>query len=161
MRVGAASATGTGNIPELMDMDYFDFIRHHLYERRVRIEGDLRGLWRCERCEEFRLGDAAETTFERDGTEPDESLLEIRSDTLAEYVKSRLCTACRPDICGIWGPRDFVAYAFDPASGLLRLGCDTYWLVERVTADELLVADLNALSQGCVTRNRYSRLPQE
>lgn len=142
-------------------MNYFDFIRHHLFERRIRIAGDLRGHWRCERNEEFRLGEEPETTFERDGTEPDESLLEIRDDTLAEYVKSRLCTACRPDICGIWGPRNFVAYAFDPASGLLRLGYDTYWLVELATADELVVVDLSALSQGCVTRNRYSRRPQE
>lgn len=142
-------------------MDYFDFIRHHLYERRIRIEDDLRGVWRCERNEEIRLGEAAETTYERDGTEPDESLLEIRDETLTEYVKSRLCTACRPDICGIWGPRNFVEYAFDSASGLLRIGYDTYWLVEKATADELVVTDLSSLSQGCVTRNRYSRQPKE
>lgn len=138
-------------------MDYFAFIHHYLFERQVRIEGDLRGIWRCESNEEFRLGALPETPFERDGSEPDESLLEIRDGELAEYVKSRLCTACRPDLCGVWGPRKFIAYDFDPKTGLLHLGCDNYRLVERATADELVILDLTTLSQGCVTRNRYSR----
>lgn len=142
-------------------MDYFDFIHHHLFERRVSIDDSLPGLWRNERSEEFRIGEEPETTFERDESAPDESLLEIRSSEMAEYVKSRLCTACRPELCGIWGPRHFSAYEFDPQSGLLRFDCDCFWLVERLTAQELVVLDLTTLSQGNVTRNFYMRQPAE
>lgn len=138
-------------------MDYFAFIHHYLFERRVRIESDLKGLWRHERSDECRLGEEPELAFERNGTEPDDSLLEIREEEMSEYVKSRLCIACRPDMCGLWGPRHFSAYRFDPQNGLLCFDTDSYWLVERLTAAELVALDLTSLSQGIVTRNTYSR----
>ena len=138
-------------------MDYFQFIDHWLFKRRNQVRGELQGLWRHERGDECRLGEDPEVVFEFDGTEPDESLLEIREKEMAEYVKSRLCIACRPDMCGLWGPRRFSAYRFDPGSGLLCFDTDCYWLVERLTAAELVVLDLTSLSQGIVTRNTYSR----
>lgn len=138
-------------------MDYFQFIENWLFKRRIQIRGEVRGLWRHERSEECRLGEDPELVFEFDGTQPDESLLEIREKEMAEYVKSRLCMACRPDMCGMWGPRRFSAYRFDAQSGLLCFDTDCYWLVERLSAAELVVLDLTSLSQGIVTRNTYSR----
>lgn len=138
-------------------MDYFQFIDNWLFKRRAQIRGELQGLWRHERSDECHLGEDPERVFEFDGSEPDESLLEIREEEMAEYVKSRLCMACRPDMCGLWGPRRFSPYRFEQQSGLLCFDTDCYWLVERLTAAELVVLDLTSLSQGIVTRNIYSR----
>lgn len=138
-------------------MDYFQFIHTYLFERRAQIEGELKGLWRHERSEECRLGEEPEFVFELDGSESDESLLEIREVEMSEYVKSRLCMACRPDMCGLWGPRRFSAYRFEPQNGLLRFDTDCYWLIERLTAAQMVALDLTSLSQGIVTRNTYSR----
>lgn len=142
-------------------MDYFTFIHDCLFDRRVQIEGDLEGLWRHVRSEECRLGEDPELAFEYNDTDPDESLLEIRGQEMAEYVKSRLCIACRPDMCGLWSPRRFYACRFDPQSGLFCFDTDCYWLVERLTTTELVALDLTSLSQACVVRNTYTRQPEE
>lgn len=145
--------------------DYFTFLQQQLLSVEPRIEASLDGVWRQDEACMFDIFGRQEFQLTADywGEYQQEHYWEFRDGKAAESYDCAVCPEHSPASCPNCRQAQpaLHPYRFDPRTGMLFCEDMSFrgWVrVEELTADRLVMLEVERIGWGELTRCRYEKL---